>query len=594
MTIYFTSERYSVVENMGSVKVYVKRDGPLPKASVEYFTEEGTAKKGEDYEAVQGELTFEKDQDEAFIEIPIKDNDRHEENKEFKVRLKSPKLAEGAEGEVVLGDRPECTIVIIDDDPVQKIKFENEVATAQEKDDKFEFEVKVMRVGGSAGTVTFNYHLEGMGAVAGFDYEDAKDKVEMKPSMAEVKIPVVILPSSRINKAAVNLVLESVEGAAFDDSTDGGEDSCICHINIMPRGNRARTSLVNRMKSRVASANAQVGRSNWKQQFIDAVCKVVDDDDDEEDADEPAEKDPPSPADWFFHILGMPWKLLFAFIPPTDFCGGWACFYGALAMIAVVTAIVGDMAGLVGSCLGIHPEITAITFVALGTSLPDTFASMAAAQMDPYADASIGNVTGSNSVNVFLGIGISWLMAALWWSFTTFDESTGFPTSTDHFSYFGNLQGGRAVDYTNNQDEWTMQDHYWNAIPNYPCSVVENIGKAIGNKDGGMTGNKLIFVTPAGTMGYNLMTFSINAFAAIWHLFARRKKFGGELGGPRKAQIFSACFLGFQWFLYILVSCIIVLLKDMDQQDELDKNGYKGCGPDALSKFAQAAGLGNR
>lgn len=40
--------------------------------------------------------------------------------------------------------------------------------------------------------------------------------------------------------------------------------------------------------------------------------------------------------------------------------------------------------------------------VALGTSLPDTFASKAAAEQDPYADASIGNVTGSNSVNVCL------------------------------------------------------------------------------------------------------------------------------------------------------------------------------------------------
>lgn len=30
-----------------------------------------------------------------------------------------------------------------------------------------------------------------------------------------------------------------------------------------------------------------------------------------------------------------------------------------------------------------------------------------------YLDNSIGNVTGSNAVNVFLGIGIAWTMAAL-------------------------------------------------------------------------------------------------------------------------------------------------------------------------------------
>ena len=47
----------------------------------------------------------------------------------------------------------------------------------------------------------------------------------------------------------------------------------------------------------------------------------------------------------------------------------------------------------------------------------DTFASKVAAIQDDTADASVGNVTGSNAVNVFLGIGIAWSMAAIyWWS----------------------------------------------------------------------------------------------------------------------------------------------------------------------------------
>jgi solute carrier family 8 (sodium/calcium exchanger) len=44
---------------------------------------------------------------------------------------------------------------------------------------------------------------------------------------------------------------------------------------------------------------------------------------------------------------------------------------------------------------------------------PDTFASKVAAINDPVADSSIGNVTGSNAVNVFLGIGIAWTLAAV-------------------------------------------------------------------------------------------------------------------------------------------------------------------------------------
>ncbi|XP_031697248.1 sodium/calcium exchanger 1-like [Anarrhichthys ocellatus] len=47
-------------------------------------------------------------------------------------------------------------------------------------------------------------------------------------------------------------------------------------------------------------------------------------------------------------------------------------------------------------------------------SSPDTFASKVAATQDQYADASIGNVTGSNAVNVFLGIGVAWSIAAIY------------------------------------------------------------------------------------------------------------------------------------------------------------------------------------
>ncbi len=40
-----------------------------------------------------------------------------------------------------------------------------------------------------------------------------------------------------------------------------------------------------------------------------------------------------------------------------------------------------------------------------------------AAINDKYADSSIGNVTGSNAVNVFLGIGLAWMIAAIYHAF---------------------------------------------------------------------------------------------------------------------------------------------------------------------------------
>ena len=145
-----------------------------------------------------------------------------------------------------------------------------------------------------------------------------------------------------------------------------------------------------------------------------------------------------------------------------SFRHGWVTFCVALAYIGLVTAMIGDLASLMGCTMGLsvrgacvalfffffhnqcalsllsfhlpHPNsplplsqlaphravphqdtVTAITFVALGTSLPDTFASRSAAIASSTADAAITNVTGSNSVNVFLGLGLSWVIGAIYW-----------------------------------------------------------------------------------------------------------------------------------------------------------------------------------
>lgn len=109
-------------------------------------------------------------------------------------------------------------------------------------------------------------------------------------------------------------------------------------------------------------------------------------------------------------------QVIFACIPPPSIWGGWLCFFVSLGAVGVLTAIVGDLAGLFGCLVGLKDTVTAITFVALGTSLPDLFASKQAALQEETADNSIGNVTGSNSVNVFLGLGLSWVIAAVYWT----------------------------------------------------------------------------------------------------------------------------------------------------------------------------------
>ena len=79
------------------------------------------------------------------------------------------------------------------------------------------------------------------------------------------------------------------------------------------------------------------------------------------------------------HFLTMPWKVIFAVVPPRNMLGGWLAFVVALGMIGGIVVIVGEYANLLGCTVDLKTSVTAITIVALGTSLPDTFASKTAA-----------------------------------------------------------------------------------------------------------------------------------------------------------------------------------------------------------------------
>merc|ERR1712190_565865 len=107
-----------------------------------------------------------------------------------------------------------------------------------------------------------------------------------------------------------------------------------------------------------------VGAENWLQQIKDSFRVNGGGSEDEE----------PTFLDYFGHFISVPWKVLFALIPPVDFWDGWLTFVISLVMIGVVTTFMGDLAELLGCVAEMPASITAITLVALGTSLPDTFA----------------------------------------------------------------------------------------------------------------------------------------------------------------------------------------------------------------------------
>jgi len=235
--------------------------------------------------------------------------------------------------------------------------------------------------------------------------------------------------------------------------------------------------------------------SSWAEQFKVALQVNGGDDDDGSAA-------LPSAATWAMHGLTLPFKLTFACIPPVVIADGKLAFVSALVFIGFVTAIIGDVASIFGCCLGLPDAITAITFVAMGTSLPDTFASKTAAVMDDTADASLVNVTGSNAVNVLLGLGLPWMIGALYWS------------------------------HVGATDEWIAT--YPDLHPLYP--------------HGG-------FVVRAGELVFSVAVFVGCALVCLTGLTLRRMTEGYELGGATGPKsLYGAAFF-LLWVVYIILSC---------------------------------------
>jgi len=84
---------------------------------------------------------------------------------------------------------------------------------------------------------------------------------------------------------------------------------------------------------------------------------------------------------------------------------------GLVALVAGAEALVRGAAHLAGA-LGISPLVIGLTVVAYGTSAPELAVSVQAAWLD-QADLAVGNVVGSNIMNVLLILGVSALIIPL-------------------------------------------------------------------------------------------------------------------------------------------------------------------------------------
>ncbi|KAM6311470.1 sodium/calcium exchanger 3 isoform 7-T7 [Aegotheles albertisi] len=440
--IYFDPCSYQCLENCGAVLLtVVRKGGDMSKTIyVDYKTEDGSANAGADYEFTEGTVVLKSGETQKEFSVGIIDDDIFEEDEHFFVRLSNLRVVESEEPselsnspypKAILASPCVATVTILDDDHAGIFTFECDVIHISESIGVME--VKVLRTSGARGTVIVPFRtVEGTAKGGGEDFEDTYGELEFKNDETVKTVRVKIVDEEEYERQENFFIALGEpkwmergisEVAERKLSVEEEEAKRIAEMGKPILGEHPKLEVIieesyefkNTVDKLIKKTNLAlvVGTHSWRDQFMEAITVSAAGDEDE---DESGEERLPSCFDYVMHFLTVFWKVLFACVPPTEYCNGWACFVVSILIIGMLTAIIGDLASHFGCTIGLKDSVTAVIFVAFGTSVPDTFASKAAAIQDMYADASIGNVTGSNAVNVFLGIGLAWSVAAIYWA----------------------------------------------------------------------------------------------------------------------------------------------------------------------------------
>eukprot|EP00929_Paragymnodinium_shiwhaense_P039698 TRINITY_DN20829_c1_g1_i2.p1 TRINITY_DN20829_c1_g1~~TRINITY_DN20829_c1_g1_i2.p1 ORF type:complete len:1078 (-),score=204.38 TRINITY_DN20829_c1_g1_i2:276-3509(-) len=496
LIIGFQNRQVTVNENCGKCVMRIVTTRAVPsELTIQYCTVEGTATR-ERFEHRKGAVKIPKEQREAVLEVDIVNDRLCQLDEHFYVQILDAYYSEGqdvAEGapEPLLGEAWQCTVTIQDDDAPGTLAFtlrEAFVAPSTQAT------IGVYRSNSSGYTTCRWRTVEGNGRT-NVDFQDDSGMLEFEDGETHATISIQTFYGQADNEEAERRFQVQIYEAYAD--TD-----CNYKKSASEAFDTLTVVIVHEdHENKPVCCHSEEG-ADWPEDWCeDAKASIY-------CLGSSSEQLNASLADWLMHLACLPFKLLFIVVPPTSLWNGWPRFCVALTLIGVLTAFIGDLASMMGCCIGLPDSVTAITLVALGTSLPDTMASRVAAVKDPTADNCVGNVMGSNSVNVFLGLGISWSIAAIYW---------GAVGPTEDWKARVH-QGQRFEDFI---------------LPRYP--------------QGG-------FVVPAGSLVFSVCIFTACALVCLAVLLLRRCLHGGELGGPKKAQFRDSTVLCSLWVLYVLLT----------------------------------------
>jgi sodium/potassium/calcium exchanger 4 len=127
------------------------------------------------------------------------------------------------------------------------------------------------------------------------------------------------------------------------------------------------------------------------------------------------------PAEWKdrpIWALSLPWYALFTISIPPCHNPKWEKWYfgsflASIGWIGIISHFMVEWCARIGCLLKIPAIVMGTTVLAAGTSIPDALSSISVAK-DGFADMAVANAVGSNVFDIWLGLGLPWLLYLSW------------------------------------------------------------------------------------------------------------------------------------------------------------------------------------
>jgi hypothetical protein len=185
-SVHFNPASYTVIEDVGFVRLTVTRSGGIGSLSVNYSTADGSAKAGEDYVATSGMLTFAEGETSKTLDVAALNNAPLEQDETFLVVLKNP-----TDPDTV--DSPGVAVVTLKDESTLPALLISNTSVTEGNSGTTNAIFTVSLSPTTGRTVTANYATSSSSAQSGVDFQPVSGTITFNPRVTTqtISIPVI-------------------------------------------------------------------------------------------------------------------------------------------------------------------------------------------------------------------------------------------------------------------------------------------------------------------------------------------------------------------------------------------------------------------